>query len=544
MPSQSTASTTPVVGDIQPTVRDAVRQLMRDFGMTAVFGNPGSTELPLFRDFPDDFRYVLGLQESVVVAMADGYAQATRNASFVNLHSAAGVGHAMGSIFTAFKNRTPMVITAGQQARSIMPFDPFLYSAQATELPKPYVKWSCEPARAQDVPLAIARAYYIAMQEPRGPVLVSIPADDWDQTTEWVAPRIVSTETRPAPWVIDQIGDALDASQRPVFVVGAAVDRGDAWHDVLRLAEAHSARVWAAPMSGRCGFPEDHPLFAGFLPAMREKIVQNLSGHDTILVIGAPAFTYHIEGAGPHVPVGATLCQLIEDPVIAAWAPVGTTAVASIRLSVLELLARPAPQARAMPPARAKPIRAEPPNPTDASQRMSVAYLMQTLSEIRDPSDIIVEEAPSARSVMQTYLPILRSETFYTMCSGGLGHSMPASVGIALAKPASKVIALMGDGSSMYAIQALWSAAQLKLPIVFVIVKNRRYAALQDFAPVFGFADNEHVQGTELPDIDFVLLAKGQGCDGVRVAHAADLRDTLLKAMQSDIPILVEVDVA
>src|SRR5439155_6625973 len=161
------------------TVRDAVFRLLRAFGMTHVFGNPGSTELPLFIDFPEDFHYVLGLQESVVVGMADGYAQATYNAAFVNLHSAAGVGHAMGNIFTAFRNRTPLVITAGQQARSILPFEPFLFSAQATELPKPYVKWSCEPARAEDVPRAIARAYYLAMQPPRGPVLVSIPADDW-----------------------------------------------------------------------------------------------------------------------------------------------------------------------------------------------------------------------------------------------------------------------------------------------------------------------------------------------------------------------------
>ncbi len=544
MQALSSSTSTDAARESRPTVRDAVIKFMRHFGMTAIFGNPGSTELPLFRHFPEDFRYVLGLQESVVVAMADGYAQATRKAAFVNLHSAAGVGHAMGSIFTAFKNRTPMVITAGQQARSIMPFDPFLFSAQATELPKPYVKWSCEPARAQDVPLAIARAYYMAMQEPRGPVLVSIPADDWDQPTEWVEPRTVSTETRPEPSVLKSIGDALDASLRPAFVIGASVDRGHAWNEVVRLAEMHNARVWVAPMSGRCGFPEDHPLFAGFLPAMREKIVQNLAGHDMIFAIGAPAFTYHIEGAGPHVPVGATLCQLIEDPTIAAWAPQGTAVVASIRLSVLDLLARPAPAPRASPPARAKPPRAEPPQLTDASQRMSVAYLLQTLADVRDPASIIVEEAPTARSVMHSYLPILRSETFYTMCSGGLGHSMPASVGIALAKPDSQVIALMGDGSSMYGIQALWSAAQLKLPIVFVIVKNRRYAALQEFASVFGFADTEHVQGTDLPNIDFVSLAKGQGCDGVRVEDAATLRDTLLQALRSPVPILVEVEVA
>jgi len=160
------------------TVRAVVLDLLRAFGITTIFGNPGSTELPLFRDFPKDFRYVLGLQEAVVVGMADGYAQATHNAAFVNLHSAAGVGHAMGNLFTAYRNRTPLVITAGQQARSILPYEPFLYSAQATEFPKPYVKWSCEPARAEDVPAAIARAYYLAMQPPRGPVLVSVPADD------------------------------------------------------------------------------------------------------------------------------------------------------------------------------------------------------------------------------------------------------------------------------------------------------------------------------------------------------------------------------
>src|SRR5207253_5793399 len=178
-------------------VRAAVLDLLRAFGMTSLFGNPGSTELPLFRGFPKDFCYVLGLQEAVVVGMAAGYAQATHNAAFVNLHSAAGVGNAMGNIFTAYRNRTPLVITAGQQARSILPFEPFLYSAQATELPKPYVKWSCEPARAEDVPLAIARAYYIAMQDPKGPVLVSIPADDWSRMTEPVLPRTVSTMQRP-----------------------------------------------------------------------------------------------------------------------------------------------------------------------------------------------------------------------------------------------------------------------------------------------------------------------------------------------------------
>jgi benzoylformate decarboxylase len=520
------------------TVRDAVFDLMRRLGMTSVFANPGSTELPMFRDFPSDFRYVLGLQEAVVVGMADGYAQATRNAAFVNLHSAAGVGNAMGNIFTAHKNKTPLVITAGQQARSILPYDPFLASAHATELPKPYVKWSIEPARAQDVPLAIARAYYLAMMPPCGPVLVSVPVDDWDQPSEPVAARVVSQRLRPDPVVLDRIGATLDASQRPALVVGAAVDRDSAWDDVVMLAERHNARVWAAPMSGRCSFPENHPLFAGFLPAMREKIVGLLGGHDAIFVIGAPAFAYHVEGSGPHVPAGATLCQLTEDPDTAAWAPAGISAVGSIRLGVQDLLSRSAPAERPAPAARAAPPVAQ------ASQRMSVAYVLQTLSELRASDSIVVEEAPSMRPVMQAYLPITRSEGFYTMDSGGLGYGMPASVGVALGKPGTRVIGLIGDGSSMYSIQALWSAAQLKLPITYVIMNNRRYAALQDFAPVFGFQPSDVVQGTELPDLDFVSLAKGMGCGGVRVTDPRELRDVLSRALRTSVPYVVEVEVA
>jgi benzoylformate decarboxylase len=524
--------------DIAMTVRAAVLDLLRAFGMTSIFGNPGSTELPLFRGFPKDFRYVLGLQEAVVVGMADGYAQATHNAAFVNLHSAAGMGHAMGNIFTAYRNRTPLVITAGQQARSILPYDPFLFSAQATELPKPYVKWSCEPARAEDVPLAIARAYYTAMQPPRGPVLVSVPADDWAKPCDPVHARVVSTEIRPEPRVLDAIGEALDTSLYPAFVVGAAVDRDGAWNDVVRLAERHNAAVWAAPMSGRCSFPEDHALFAGFLPPMREKIVNLLAGHDVIFALGAAAFTYHVEGAGPHLPAGARLVQLIDDPNIAAWAPQGTAAVGSIRLGVLDLLAREPPRPRGCPAPRRQSPLVEPSTP------MSVDFVMQTLAEIRDPAAIIVEEAPSSRRAMQSYLPILRSETFYTMCSGGLGYAMPAAVGVALGKPGAKVIGLIGDGSSMYSIQALWSAAQLALPITFIVLKNRRYAALQEFAPTFGFGPDEPLPGTELPDIDFVALARGLGCRGMNVNRAQDLREALIAAMPATGPTLVEVDIA
>ncbi|KVW50923.1 benzoylformate decarboxylase [Burkholderia ubonensis] len=527
------------------TVRDAVIDLFRQFGIDRVFGNPGSTELPMFRDFPADFRYVLGLQEAVVVGMADGYAQASGNAAVVNLHSAAGVGNAMGNLFTAYKNRTPLIVTAGQQARAILPFDPFLGAAQAAELPKPYVKWSVEPARAQDVPAAIARAYRIAMQEPRGPVFVSIPVDDWDQPAQLLPSRDVSSTVRPDPAALARLGDALDAARRPAFVIGAAVERAGAWQQAVQLAERHRARVYVAPMSGRCSFPEDHPLFAGFLPAIREKIVARLDGHDLVFAFGAPAFTYHVEGFGPHVPPGAKLVQLVDDPGVAAWTPQGDAVVGNLRLAALDLLARPAPLERPMPAPCAPRLRVEPPA---AGARMSAAFALQTLADVREAHDIVVEEAPSARPVMQAHLPFTQSGTFYTMDSGGLGYGMPAAVGVALAQPGRRVIGLIGDGSSLYSIQALWSAAQLALPITFVILNNLRYAALQDFAPVFGFGPDDPVQGTDLPNLDFVALAQGMGCRGVRVADPARLRDTLAQALadtlRASTPVVVEIEIA
>jgi benzoylformate decarboxylase len=516
------------------TVRDAVLQLLRAFGTTTMFGNPGSTELPLFRAFPNDFRYVLGLQEAAVVGMAEGYAQATRNAAIVNLHSAAGVGHAMSAIFTAFRHRTPLVVIAGQQARSILPTEPFLYSMQATELPKPYVKWSVEPARAEDVPAAIARAYYVAMQAPRGPTFVSVPVDDWDRICEPVAARQVSSAIRAAPELLAQVGDALDRAKRPAFVVGAAVERDGAWDLAVALAERHSAAVWESPNTGRCSFPESHPLFAGFLPAGKEAIVRHLDGHDVVLALGAPLFVYHQEGFGPFLPAGTQVFQLIDDPDVAAWLPAGTSVVTSLRLGLADLLARPAPPARPRPEARRKPP------PVAPGKAITVPYLMQTLHQARPTRSIIVEEAPSSRRASQTHMPIDRSDGFYTCGSGGLGYGIAAAVGIALAKPEDKVIGLIGDGSSMYAIQALWTAGQLRLPVTFVIVRNGRYQALDDFGAHFGMPQTI---GTKLPALDFVALAKGHGIAGRRVARAADLPKVLREALAADTPSLVEVAV-
>jgi len=516
---------------LQVTVREAVFRLLRAFGLTTVFGNPGSTELPMFRSFPDDFRYVLGLQESIAVGMADGFAQATRNAALVNLHSAVGVGHALGNLFTAYKNQTPLVVTAGQQARSILPFEPFLFAAQATEFPKPYVKWSCEPARAEDVPLAIARAYYVAMQAPRGPTFVSVPVDDWDRTCAPVEPRKVSQLSRGDPRMLADAAEALAQAQRPVIVVGASVARDGAWSEVIALAERHQAPVWASPMSGRNSFPENHRLFAGFLEANRESIVASLTSADFLLVLGAPLFTYHVEGFGPHVPPGAAVVQLVDDPSMAAWAPAGTAIVTHLKHGIRALLDGPEPRRRTAPvlPTRTFPL---------SRERLNDKYLLQQIAALRPAGSIIVEEAPSSRGPMHDHLPIVAPDTFYTCASGGLGHGLPAAVGIALARPGERVIAVLGDGSSLYSIQGLWSAAQLKLPIAFVIVKNGRYAALHAFGRHFSL---EQLPGTELPAIDFCGLAEAQGIAAVRVTQVAELDAALSRAFQSNAPMLVEV---
>jgi len=521
-------------------VREAVFALLREFGLTTVFGNPGSTELPMLRDFPADFRYVLGLQESVVVALADGYAQSRHQAALVNLHSAVGVGHALGSIFTAYRNQTPLLITAGQQARSILPFEPFLFSEQAPQLPKPYVKWSVEPARAADVPAAIARAYYVAMQPPQGPTFVSVPVDDWDQECAPLAARRVSTLVGGDPALLRAAAQDLSRAQRPVIVVGAGVARDQAWDETIALAEQQQAAVWVSPMSARNSFPENHRLFAGFLPADRAGIVACLDGADLVLVLGAPAFTYHVEGHGPHIPPGAQLVQLTDDPAAAAWCPLGTSVLTHLKLGVTALLEQAGTagtvgaRRRATPRIAARP----PPQPGTA---LTDRYLMQQLAALRPQHSIIVEEAPSSRAALHDYLPITERDSFHTCASGGLGHGLPAAIGVALAQPERKVIALLGDGSAMYAIQGLWSAAALRLPVAFIIFNNGSYQALEEFGRRFGIPTLPCVQ---LGQLDFCGLALGQGVRALKVERCAELDAALKTIFSARVPMLLEVVLA
>jgi benzoylformate decarboxylase len=463
--------------------------------------------------------------------MADGYAQATRKAALVNLHSAAGVGHALGNLFTAFKNQTPLVITAGQQARSILSYEPFLFAERATEFPRPYVKWAIEPARAEDVPAAIARAYYIAMDPPCGPTFVSIPVDDWDKDCEPITLRSVVTGNPGEPEAIARAATRLGSARNPVLVVAAGVGRDDAWNETVALAERYDMPVWVAPVSARCGFPENHRLFAGFLPAFRQAIVAALGGHDLIVALGGPLSFYHAEGVGRHLPDGADLIAIGDNVAHATWSPVGDAIVANVKSALQQLLTFPAP----VPVAR-KTVKGV--KPALSGTRFNDAYLFQQIAQLRPNDSIIVEEAPSSRDAMHDYLPILQPGGFFTCASGGLGHGLPAAIGVSLGQPKRKTIAVLGDGSSMYAIQGLWTAAQLALPVSFVIVNNRRYEALESFGRLFGL---QQAVGTKLGNIDFCELAHAQGLESRRATQPRQLDEALRWSFAAQGPTLVEV---
>jgi len=514
------------------TVKQVTFDLLRAFGIRKVFGNPGSTELPFLSDWPDDIDYVLALQEASVIGMADGYAQATRNAGFVNLHSAAGVGHALGNLFTAYRNQTPLVITAGQQARSILPLQPFLFAERASEFPRPYVKFAVEPARAEDVPAAIARAYYTAMQPPCGPTFVSVPIDDWTKPAQALEARSVTRELGPDPDAIRGLAQALAASERPAFVVGPGIDRAQAVDLMVRLAEKTRASVWVSPFSARCSFPERHPQFAGFLHASPGQLSEALRGHDLVIVVGAPVFTFHVEGHAPIFDGVTQLFQITDDPEAAAVTPAGTSIIATMKPALAALIEMAGETTRAMPKGRTLPP------PPKAADPISAEFLLASLSVAMPEDAVLVEEAPSHRPTMHKFMPMRGQDSFYTMASGGLGHSLPAAVGIAMARPNVRIVCLVGDGSAMYSIQALWTAAQRKLPLTVIVINNEGYGAMRAFSQVMQV---RNVPGLDMPGIDFAKIAEGMGCMALRVTKSSELTSALQRGLTHQGTSVIEV---
>lgn len=525
-----------VVGEhSETTVREATLDLLRSLGVDTFFGNPGSTELPFLDRWPDDIRYILGLQEASVVAMADGYARATGKAAFVNLHSAAGLGHALGNVFTAYRNRAPMVITAGQQARELMLNLPYLGATNAAEFPKPYVKFSVEPARAEDVPAAIAQAYRIAMQRPFGPTFVSVPVDDWARPCSTVPERIVAQEFGPDPALIDQVAELIAASSKPVLVVGAEVDEENAGPALVALAERLNAAVMTAPFSARISFPEDHHLFSGFLPASPGGVSDALSAYDLVVTIGAPVFTYHVPGDSALMRSGVPFVQLTTDGEAAASAPRGLSVLGSLSLTLPSLIEKIPPSDRCPPETLSRKVA------VPKSETISAQYLFHRLGNLISSDIMVMEESPSTRPIMQEHMIMREWGSFFTMASGGLGYGLPGAVGLALAQPDRKVLCLIGDGSFMYSPQALWTAVQHNLDLKVLIVNNNGYGAMRSFSELLQVQD---VPGIELSGLDFLSLAKGMGCTATKVTKSVDLDDALNGFFASTGPQVLEVEIS
>jgi benzoylformate decarboxylase len=512
------------------SVRAATIDLLRHRGMTTIFGNPGSTELGLLVDLPGDFRYVMALHESVAVAMADGYAQATGRPAFVNLHSACGVGNAMGAVVNAFHNRAPLVISGGNQDRRHLALEPYLF-ARGVELMAPYVKHSEQPARAGDVPAAIDRAWALAQTRPYGPAFVSIPADDWDAAASPACGGAVRAGTAPEASDIVELAGWLSRG-RVALVIGAGADRDGAWDELVELAERLDAEVWTAPQSPRLGFPEDHPRYRGHLAPGYGSAAAQLSGAEVALVVGAPVFAFlPYEPSEEPLP---SIVQITDDPDEAARGPSALRLIGDVRAIASALLDRIAPSGAGGASGPARP--AAPPPPAAAA--ITPAFLMATLAEVLPDDAVLVEESPSNRHELRRHIRIRRPASFFASASGGLGFAMPAAVGIRLAQPDRPVVCLVGDGSALYAPQTLWSAAQLGAPVTFIVVNNARYAILESVA---AFGGLEGVPSLELPGVDFLAAAASYGCAAARVDEPGELRAALAHAINRPEPVLIDV---
>ncbi|MGP6172452.1 benzoylformate decarboxylase [Microbacterium sp. A196] len=533
------------------TVREATFQLLRELGLTTIFANPGSTEETFLQDFPDDFRFVLGLHEASVTAMADGHAQIMRRPALINVHTAAGVSNALGTLDSSFQNKTPLIVTAGQQTREMLLLEPWLVNPDPEAIAKPWVKWAYQPTRPEDIPAAFMRAYAIAMQPPQGPVFLSLPLDDWDKKATGAAVvRSVTTRVGPDPERIAEFAAVVAAAKNPVVVFGSDIARGDGWDDAVSLAERIGAPVWAAPSGERVPFPEDHPLYAGGLPFAQGLLSQKLAGHDVVLVVGAPVFRYYPWVPGDYLPAGARLLHITDDPAESGRAPVGDSLVSDAVLALRALASLvPARASQATVVTQGHRLAPHPPAETDVAdaaddERMTARQLFRVVRAASPAETVVVQESPSNIADLHSEWEFTAPDSYFAMASGALGWDLPAAVGIALAERDlarnRPVLAIIGDGSMQYSPQAIYTAAQHDLPLVVLVPTNQEYGILKAFSK---FQKNPGVPGLDIPGIAPHLIAQGYGATGVVARTAAEVRTALGDAWKRTGPTVIEVPI-
>lgn len=541
----------------------AFLEILKQEGVTVMFGNPGTTELPLMDAFAveHDIRYVLGLQEAALMAMADGYAQASGGLAVLNLHVAPGLGNAMGMLYDAQKAGAPVLLTAGQQDTSYLATEPIL-SADLATLARPFVKWSAQVERLADLPRLVHRACKTALAPPAGPVFLSLPGDILKDEAELdlMAPTRVAGRLRGDAAEIAKAAAILAAAKRPVIMAGDAVAQSRALPELVALAELLGAPVYAEFVPNTASFPSSHPLFRGNLVRLQSVVRKVLDEHDVLFSVGADLLTLSLPDALDPVPPGLTIVHLDTDPweigknYPAAAAIMGDpgatlpeiTALTRERMTAaqrgdaqarLEAASQASLAAREALRTRARALAGTVP--------VQPLALLGAIGEMLPDDAVVIEEvlssAPGIRSLIRSDDP----QSYFGLRGGGIGWGIPAAIGVKLALPHRPVVALIGDGSAMYTIQALWTAAHDRIPVVFVIFNNTSYRILkQRLHALRGLAEQaDSYVGMELvdPAIDYVALSRSLGVAAERATTVHDATDLIAKALADNVPMLIDV---
>jgi benzoylformate decarboxylase len=537
--------------------RNAFLQLLVDEGVTHLFGNPGTTELPIMEVVPDFARlkFVLGLQESIVLGMADGYCRASHRLAAANVHVMPGLGNAMGALYNAKFAGSPVILTAGQQEQGHGLLEPLLYEP-LVPVAQPLVKWAIEVTRAADLPRILHRAAKIALTPPTGPVFLSLPGDVLDDTLELDIGRPVRVvhSTRPDDATLSRLAAMLRAAKNPAILAGHELARHDAFAAAAELAERLGAPVFGDSIPYAAPFPSEHPAYMGALSRSQQQVRALLEPYDLLICLGADLLRMSVYSPVEPLPDGLAVIHVSERAHelgknyrtdLALHASVSETLKALLPL--LHDLPRPHPRLAGLrqrnwsaqrDAARVQALRAAETAPIDPS------YLTLRFAEALPDDAVVVDEGLVSSASLPRFLTLRDPRSFYGLASGGLGFALPGAVGIGLALPDRPVAAIVGDGSAMYGIQALWTAAHEKLPITYVIANNRGYRIIKE--RLVAMRKTNRFTGMDIrePDIDFVALGTSFGLKSTRITDPHDLAPALRAAFASGVPNLIDVRVA
>ncbi len=529
--------------EVGGTVREATFAVLRELGLTTLFSNPGSTEIDLLGDLPGDFTFVLGLHESAVVGMASGFALGRGAPALAIVHTTAGLGNAVSALATARANRAPLVVLVGQQDRRHSAFEPFL-TGRLAGLAGDYPVWVDEPPAAQAVPAALARAFHEA-QTGLGPALVIVPMNDWSAPAtdgdERAAPRRVLRAAQADPAAVAEVAALVDGAQAPALVAGAGIDDERAWAAVVGLVDRLQCPVFQEAFSGGAGFPQDHPLFAGHLPAGRAALRATLRPHDVVLVVGGAALKQYIYEPGPLVEPGTRVAVVTADPSEAHRSAAEVVLLAPVAGACEQLAEALSQRPQAQPAADWRPATPAAVGDTDAP---TTSHVLHMLAQRLTADTILIEESPSARPELIDRIVIRGPRTFLSPAMGGLGFALPAAIGLRMAQPQRPVVAVVGDGSSIYAIQSLWSAAHYGVGAVFVILANGGYSVMDELAR----GRSQSAPWPGFGKLDVAAISRGFGCEARRIETHGELTAALDEVVASlstrATPLLLEIAVA